>query len=181
MPEKSGRNEQAEEENGSHVAGWYDEYHQRLLKYLRGSLRTEFDAQDVSQEVFLRLLRVPEDRVIDHPRAYLFRVAANVLNDWWAGRKIFEAQAAQDPDQIPAADDCAEDYDQRKGRERLQHAIRSLPPHHRAALLLKTQHGMTYQEIAAHLHVSERMVKRYLIKAYAQLRGKLSAPGSDCS
>ena len=72
---------------GTDVAGWYRQYHKRLLKYLRGSLRTESDAQDLSQEVFLRLLRLPEERVIEHPRAYLFRVAANVLSDWRAGRK----------------------------------------------------------------------------------------------
>ncbi|MEX2494550.1 MAG: sigma-70 family RNA polymerase sigma factor [Woeseia sp.] len=175
MPERSGLSEKRSEDSGTDVASWYDHYHLRLLKYLRGSLRTESDAQDVSQEVFLRLLRVPEDRVIKHPRAYLFRVAANVLNDWWAGEKAFDARAAEDPDQIPAPDNCDEDYDQRQQKERIRQAISSLPTHYRATLLLKAQHGMSYQEIASHLQVSERMVKRYIVKAYARLREQLSA------
>lgn len=68
-------------ERGPDVARWYDEYHLRLLSFLRANLRAESDAEDISQEVYLRLLRIPEERVVEHPRAYLLRVAANVIND----------------------------------------------------------------------------------------------------
>lgn len=176
MPERAGLNEKPSEDTGRDVAGWYDQYHVRLLKYLRASLRTETDAQDVSQEVYLRLLRVPDGRVIEHPRAYLFRVAANVVNDWRAGQKMFETRAPEDLDQVQGPDDCDADYDDRRREEQVKHAIESLPAHCRAALLLSAQHGMTYREIAAHLEVSERMVKRYIVNAYARLREQLSAP-----
>jgi DNA-directed RNA polymerase specialized sigma24 family protein len=33
---------------------------------------------------------------------------------------------------------------------------------------------MTYREIASHMDVSERMVKRYIVKAYARLREELA-------
>lgn len=174
MPERAGLNEKPSEDTGRDVASWYDRYHVRLLRYLRASLRTETDAQDVSQEVYLRLLRVPDDRVIEHPRAYLFRVAANVLNDWRAGQKVFETRAPEDLDQVPAQHDCDADYDDRRRAEQVKRAIESLPARYRASLLLSAQHGMTYREIAAHLDVSERMVKRYIVKAYARLREQLS-------
>lgn len=176
MPEREGLNGKPSEEGGRDISGWYDQYHVRLLKYLRASLRTETDAQDVSQEVYLRLLRVPDDRVIDHPRAYLFRVAANVVNDWHAGQKVFETRAPEDLDRLPGPDDCDADYDDRRRREQIRHAIESLPARCRASLLLSAQHGMTYREIAAYLDVSERMVKRYIVKAYARLREQLSTP-----
>jgi RNA polymerase sigma-70 factor (ECF subfamily) len=174
VPEQAGLNEKRSEETGRDVAGWYDQYHVRLLKYVRASLRIEADAQDVSQEVYLRLLRVPDDRVIEHPGAYLFRVAANVVNDWRSGQKMFETRAPEDLDKVPAPDDCDESYDDRKQKEQIQQAIESLPAHYRATLLLSVQHGMTYREIASHLDVSERMVKRYIVKAYARLREQLS-------
>ena len=173
MPERAGLNEKPSEETRD-VAGWYDQYHIRLLRYLRASLRTETDAQDVSQEVYLRLLRLPDDRVIAHPRAYLFRVAANVVNDWHAGQKLFETRAPEDLDQVPGPDDCDTDYDDRRRKEQIKRAIESLPARCRASLLLSAQHGMTYREIAAYLDVSERMVKRYIVKAYARLREQLS-------
>jgi RNA polymerase sigma factor (sigma-70 family) len=159
---------------GPDVAGWYRQYHKRLLHYLRGSLRTESDAQDLSQEVFLRLLRVPEERVIEHPRAYLFRVAANVLSDWRDGQKTFHALPHEDPDSLPSADRADDEYDRRRRQERIRQVVAALPVHQRTALLLSAQHGMTYREIAASLGVSERRVKRYIVKAYASLRRDLS-------
>jgi RNA polymerase sigma factor (sigma-70 family) len=159
---------------GPDVAGWYRQYHKRLLHYLRGSLRTESDAQDLSQEVFLRLLRVPEERVIEHPRAYLFRVAANVLSDWLAAQKSFYALPHEDPDSLPSADRSDDEYDRRRRQKRIREVVAALPVHQRAALLLSAQHGMTYREIAASLGVSERRVKRYIVKAYASLRRDLS-------
>lgn len=180
MLEPTGRHYDSSEAR-TDVADWYDQYHRRLLAYLRGSLRTVSDAEDVSQEVFLRLLRVPEDRVIEHPRAYLFRVAANVISDWHAGQKMFETRAPEDLENVPGLDDCDEEYDDQRRKDRIAHAIDSLPPHYRAALLLSAQHGMTYREVASHMDVSERMVKRYIVKAYARLREQLSAPGSDPS
>ncbi len=89
---------------GADVAAWYRQYHQRLLEYLRGNLRIASDAQDVSQEVFLRLLRVPDERVIEHPRAYLFRVAANVVSDWRAGQKTSRRCRSRTLTSLPAAD-----------------------------------------------------------------------------
>ncbi len=159
---------------GADVAGWYRQYHQRLLKYLRVNLRTESDAQDVSQEVFLRLLRVPDERVIEHPRAYLFRVAANVVSDWRTGQKTLQTFPLEDPDSLPAAESTDGDYDRQKRQEQIRQVVASLPLHQRTALLLSTQHGMTYKQIAETLDVSERAVKRYIVKAYASLRRDLS-------
>src|SRR5687768_14022872 len=36
------------------------------------------DLDDVAQEVFLRLMRYPRSELVEHPQAYLFRMAANV-------------------------------------------------------------------------------------------------------
>lgn len=175
MLDRSGQGKSGSTMSGPDVAEWYDEYHSRLLNYVRTNLRTESDAQDVSQEVYLRLLRVPEDRVIDHPRAYLFRVAANVVNDWRAGQRLLETRPPEAMEEIPAPTDNGEDYDQRRRSERIGKAIASLPSIYRATLLLKVQHSMTYGEIAGQLDVSERMVKRYIVKAYARLREQLSS------
>ncbi len=162
-------------ERGSDVARWYDEYHLRLLKFLRAGLKADADAEDVSQEVYLRLLRIPEDRVVEHPRAYLFRVAANVINDWRAGQKLLETRPPQDMERFAGRDDNAEHYEKAKRLQRIERALNALPAHYRAAIVLKTTHGMTYAEIATHLGISERMVKRYIVKAYARLRDRLAA------
>lgn len=162
-------------ERGADVARWYDEYHLRLLNFLRTGLKADADAEDVSQEVYLRLLRIPENRIVEHPRAYLFRIAANVLNDWRAGQRILETRPPEELDRFAGPSDSAEEYERTRRLERMNRALNALPAHYRATIALKTTHGMTYEEIAAHLGVSERMVKRYIVKAYARLRDRLLA------
>jgi RNA polymerase sigma-70 factor (ECF subfamily) len=172
--ENSGTDNKATIGRGPDVAGWYDEYHVRLLNFVRIVLRRESDAQDVSQEVYLRLLRLPDDRMIEHPRAYLFRIAANVVNDWRAGQRLLETRTPEALDELPGPYDNIEDYDREQRAERVNQAISTLPPLYRATLLLKVRHGMTYGQIASHIQISERMVKRYIVKAYAHLRDQLS-------
>jgi RNA polymerase sigma-70 factor (ECF subfamily) len=117
---------------------------------------------------------VPEERVIEHPRAYLFRVAANVLSDWRAGQKTFHALPHEDPDSLPSADRTDDEYDRHRRQDQIRQCVAALPSHQRTALLMSAQHGMTYKQIAATLGVSERRIKRYIVKAYASLRRDLS-------
>lgn len=171
--------EEALPDRGRDVARWYDEYHLRLLGFVRANLQKECDAEDVSQEVYLRLLRIPEERVVEHPRAYLLRVAANVIADWRTGQKLYETRPPEELDRPAETDDdgAENDYDRQRSVERIERALAHLPAHYRSAVVLKTRHGMSYEEIAGHLGISERMVKRYIVKAYARLRDRLSTNG----
>ncbi len=47
----------------------------------RGAVRVA-DLDDVAQEVFLRLLRYETAEVVQHPQAYIFKMAANVTAEW---------------------------------------------------------------------------------------------------
>lgn len=40
------------------------------------------DFDDVAQEVFLRLLRYDAAQIVEHPQAYLFKMASNVAAEW---------------------------------------------------------------------------------------------------
>ena len=100
---------------------------------------------------------------------------ASVIADWRAGQKSYETRPPEELDVAVDADDSAECYDRARRRERVERALAALPAHYRSAVVLKTRHGLSYGEIAGHLGISERMVKRYIVKAYARLRDGLSA------
>lgn len=60
----------------------FDDAGHRFLSYLATRLKDGTDAQDLSQEVYLRLLRVDDVYLIRDPRRFALRVATNVANEW---------------------------------------------------------------------------------------------------
>src|SRR5512138_588611 len=65
------------------LAEWFRRWRTPLRKFLagKGTVRVA-DLDDVAQEVFLRLLRYESMQVVEHPQAYLFKIAANVAAEW---------------------------------------------------------------------------------------------------
>ena len=133
------------------------------LAYARTGSRS--DAEDVMQDVFLKLLRAkPQFRDEEHCRAWLLRVTANRAADLyrsaWRRRTqpLADEQSGREPE--PEAGDVLE-------------AVLSLPAQYRTAVHLFYYEELSVAEIAAILHQSEGAVKTRLHRARAMLRDKL--------
>src|ERR1044072_6264741 len=62
---------------------WFRLWRVPLRKFVRGhGAVSGADVNDVAQEVFLRLLRYDRAELVEYPQAYLFKMAANVANEW---------------------------------------------------------------------------------------------------
>ena len=141
----------------------------RKLLVSRGTVGAQ-DLDDLAQEVFLRLLRYENVELIEHPQAYLFRMAANLAGEWallarhrlpHGEQWLDELRAESQPDQAVAREEA-----QREFRDSLDR----LPIRQREVLRLHFGEGLTRAAIAERLRVSERIVKRDLVLAYAALR-----------
>ena len=129
----------------------YRRYHKRIYGYcLARSLDPE-TAADATQEVFMKLLRA-EPGSVDHPRAWLFTVARNVVID--AARK--RSRTPEDPgideeslawDRLKSAD-TANEVLARSDARNVFLALRSLRPRYRAALIMREVHGQTARDMA---------------------------------
>lgn len=155
------------------VEAWFDEYHKRLLGFLTHDLNVEAEADDLAQEVFLRLLRLDEPEAINHPRAFLFRIAANVVSDWRDRYRRLRIDAPETFEQLATDETPVKTLVSKARAKAVNEALKDLPPAQSAALVLRVKHGLTYKQVAEHLGVTERMVKRYVVKGYASLREQL--------
>ena len=65
------------------LTDWFRQWRGPLRKFLvgRGAVPAA-DLDDVAQEVFLRLMRYGRTELIEHPQAYLFKMASNVAAEW---------------------------------------------------------------------------------------------------
>src|SRR5262249_59548102 len=65
------------------LTDWFRQWRVPLRRFLVGRAGVAAaDVEDVAQEVFLRLMRYEKAELIDHPQAYLYKVASNVATEW---------------------------------------------------------------------------------------------------
>jgi RNA polymerase sigma-70 factor (ECF subfamily) len=159
------------------IGGWAREYAADLHRFLSKRQFIESDIKDVCQEVYLRLLRFERTEVIQNPMAYLFRVAANVAHDFRL-RQVQWTPLEEEQLEEPATDPGPEQLlDTEYRNRRLAEMLGTLPPLSRAALVLHSQEELTYEEIAARLGVTRRVVKRAIARGYALAREYLGKDG----
>ena len=161
------------------VGQWHKDFRGQLERFLKRGIASSDDVNDLAQEVFLRLLRVERPELIRAPREYLYRIAKHVLWEWRSREKRAASYSVAYSREPLVAD--AESVGFRLDQDGLdvRRALEALPKAQAAALILRWYYGMTYKQIAAELDVTDRMVKRYIVKGYAALRSALDDRGSQ--
>ena len=149
-----------EEEELERIVRQYTPHIYRLA-YVRTGSRA--DAEDVTQEVFLRLVRTGQTfQSEEHCRAWLLRVAANCANDVF--RAPFRRHTQPLSWDIPAEGD--------EGEPVLE-AVMNLPAKYRLPIHLYYYEGMDVAEIAQALGIGRSAVKTRLFRARGMLRLEL--------
>ena len=154
---------------GSRKAAANGSQYVQLLRFLAARLSNEQDAQELAQEAYLRLLRASDSKLIRDPAAYLFRIARNLLHEWYTSLP----PPQESLDDLELADEglTVEDHAYiAQNMDRLEKALLRLSPKCRAVVLMHRRDGMTYDEIAAALGISSSMVKKHLSRGLAHCR-----------
>lgn len=137
----------------------------------------EEDARDVVQETYLRAYRgLGRFRGDARFTTWLYRITANCAATALGrrGRHRHDHLA----DDVPLADespdrDPAHRAEHGDLRDRLQVALRDLPPRLRAVVVLRDIYDLSHEAIAAELGISESAAKVRLHRARRKLRGEL--------
>lgn len=156
----------------------FAEHRRALQSFFYRRIRTKYDASDLAQEVYVRMLRLSDTEAIRNPQLYLYTVASNlvkehaVLDRSQASRVDIDDQNVQQKlGELPSFDGQL-DSDQRV--RRLREVLAQLPAKCRAAIILQYRHGLSYQQIADRLGVSPHMVKKYHAQALAHCRRRMA-------
>ena len=161
-------------------------YRTPLVNFLYRMVRDAATAEDLAQEVFLRVYRA---RAQYTPTAkfttWMFRIATNVAlnsvrdNRYRKLEVSFDAPIDDDEDsgprELPAPEMRIDEHLLERDRcEFIKRAIASLPDKQRVAVLLHKYEEMDYSEIAKILDCSESALKSLLFRAYESLRVQLA-------
>ena len=156
----------------------FAEHRRALQAYFYRRIRKKSDVADLTQEVYLRMLRVGNTDAIRNPQVYLYAVASNLVKehailDQRDARHldIDEASVQQRLGDLPSLDSA---IDVSRQAARLRAAVDQLPLNWRTAVVLQCRYGLTYQQIADHMGVSSSMVKKYLAQALTRCRRNMT-------
>jgi len=164
-------------------------YRTPLVNFLYRMVRNREQAEDLAQEVFIRVYRARAEYV---PSAkfttWLFRIATNLaLNSVRDTRhqrmevsldapvKVDSEEGDERPLDVAEKNPNIEEHlVQEAQRDMIRHAIDKLPEKQRAAVLLHKYQELDYGEISKILSCSESALKSLLFRAYETLRVELA-------
>lgn len=153
---------------------------EQLRRFLSARARSKADVADIVQEVYLRMLRVPDIDSIRSPEAYLFTVAKHVVQQHslrHSKQLAPDAVVSLYPPRLAGLEsDPALELDAHECLVQLQRAFEGLSPKARATFILHRRDGLSLDEIAIRLGISRPMTKKYLANALMQLRQQLLEP-----
>jgi RNA polymerase sigma-70 factor (ECF subfamily) len=149
----------------------YEDYYAQIYKYIFHLVGNREQADDLTQDTFFKAFRaLPRMDANLKVSAWLYRIATNTAYDALRRRKLITWMPWQDLDHEPADSDSADPQEAIGTSELVHAALRRMPPHYCAALLLYMQQGLSYAEIAATLDIAESGVKMYLSRARHSFR-----------
>lgn len=159
----------------------YLERREDLVRYFRIRLRSEEAAQDLVQDIYLKIAARPVEPV-DNPAAYLYRLGTNLMLDRikvqrravkrdheWRGVNIDQVQGQDASAEVPADEALA-------ARQRLAQIIETvneLPPAVRQAFRLHKLEGLNHAETAAAMGVSRSSVEKYIMTSLKRILAKV--------
>jgi RNA polymerase sigma factor (sigma-70 family) len=145
----------------------------RLAYRLTGN---RHDAEDLTQDVFVRVFRSLDSYTPGTFEGWLHRITTNLFLDSVRRKARIRFDALpEDQERLPGKTPSpATEIDERMFDPDVQHALDALPPEFRAAVVLCDIEGLSYEEIAATLDVKLGTVRSRIHRGRAQLRAALA-------
>lgn len=150
------------------VQGLYSDHHGWLQAWLQRRVGNAWDAADLAQDTFVRLLaRTAPPTFGDEPRALLTHIAKGLVVDRWrrleVERAYRETIAGLPEPQVPSEETRLLIVE---ALCRIEAMLQQMQANARNAFLLSQLEGLTYPQIAERLGVSLASVKRYMRDAF---------------
>jgi RNA polymerase sigma-70 factor (ECF subfamily) len=150
-------------------------HHAEIVRYLRRVTMRATEADDLSQETFLRAYRAYRGLPADaNVRAWLFAIATNLARNYFRAEK--RRRAAQSAvREIGGGGEPSPEAETLLGEARvaIDRAVTALPLKQRLAFTLRKVHDLDYADVAASLECSQDTARAHVFQALRKIRLEL--------
>jgi len=153
------------------LSGLYEEYYDRIARYVFIHIGDKDDAEDIAGEVFLKALKSLDsyqERGIPM-QAWLFKIAHNMIVDYLRKKSKFKAQEI-DTDFLPEDEDPVAIAETNIELEKVQQAMQKLSPDQRQIIGLRFMGGLASKEVASIMNKTDGAVREMQRAAIEKLR-----------
>jgi len=165
--------EQHKRQTVSSVSAAFLENYDFLKRFLARFFANRNDIEDVAQEAYLRAFVAEQQKDIEQPKAYLFRIAKNVALTKLTKKSekitdYIEECSASVVIEYGAAADSEVEAEESLGL--YCEAVAALPEKCRQVFLLRKVHGLSHKEIAQRMSLSVSSVEKYLLRGILECK-----------
>ncbi len=169
----------------SSVDRLFMEHRSTLRYFLINRLRNATEAEDLLQDIYLKLRKMKEGTELRNPRAFLFTLAANLATTHFH-RKQRMQELAQFEEEFGTGQDKVIDFFivqpsqeshafSRQWYRGFMDAIALLPTKRRRIFIMHRVEHKSYRDIALELGISIKMVEKQMTKALSHCRKQMNA------
>ncbi len=161
------------------------QHHAEIYRYVLRVTGRRHDADDLSQEAFLRAFRAYRSLPPDaNARAWLFTIATNLCRNYFRAQKRRRLAYAAVRDSAREVDESAAPDRMTMGREIgavVEAVVGRLPLKQRLAFIQRKIHGLDYEAIGQSLECSAESARAHVFQALRKIRqaldgGELGVP-----
>ena len=131
----------------------YDEFADRLFRYIKSKINSQQQAEDILQETFVKAWQHLNQFDIGRPEAnfnaWLYKIATNTIYDYF--RKTYRQPPGLELNEAietPSGQDLQAEVADRMETQTVQRALELLPAHYRAVVELRFVQGFSVNETA---------------------------------
>jgi|SRR5579872_1419309 len=142
-----------------------------LRRFIWRFFRNVQDVEDIAQETFLRAYCAENDRKIERPRSFLFRIARHVALNQLARKSHQITEYLEDltsSDVLPEEGSVEDEVAAGQTLGLHCEAVAALTPHCRRVYMMRKVDGLSHREIASRLGIAVSTVEKHLIKGVAE-------------
>jgi RNA polymerase sigma-70 factor (ECF subfamily) len=153
-------------------------YSKLLYPFVSELLGSSSQAEEMIQQTFLNIwLKRDKLREVEHPRAYIFRIAANECYMILRKKILARNYLQQLPEQNESDEHPIAHLSLQEVQGLIGEAVTQLPQTQRQIFCLSREQQLSVKEIAEKLELSPQTVKNNLTKALKQIRLHLEQSG----
>ncbi len=152
-----------------------EHYYRELVSFLSARMGSRQAAEDVAHDAYLRVLERVGSEPIEHPRAFLYRIALNLVIDRHRRHRVRRVEPLDvlDVEEGFVSQELQHDLQVNQRLALMHRALAELSQPCRGSFLLRKLDGLSHQQIAEQLGISRSLVEKHIVNAMKHCRVRM--------